>query len=97
VIPSSIRVVRPVKLGAPYQDDLREALKKDQFDLLIQFRNPVFEVGVTLQIQAIDLTKAFSQVSSNKKSLTHSSLDLIQQFRERFGGIRTSRKIIYRP
>jgi hypothetical protein len=57
----------------------------------------MFEVGVTLQIQAIDLTKAFSQDSSTKKPLTHGSLDLIQQFRERFGGIRTSRKIIYRP
>ena len=50
VIPPSIRIVCPVKLGAPHLNDLREPLEKHQLDLPIQFRDPVFQVGVTLQV-----------------------------------------------
>jgi hypothetical protein len=55
VIPSGIRVVRPVELGAPHLDDLREPLKEDQLDFLVQFCNPVLEVRVTFQVEPIDL------------------------------------------
>ena len=50
MIPSGICVIRPVKLCAPHLNNLREPLEKDRFDLLVQLRNPLFEVGVTLQV-----------------------------------------------
>ena len=67
MVPSGIRVVRPVEFGAPHLNDLREPLEKDQFDLLVQFRNPVFKVGVTFQIQPINLLKGFRQALSGNK------------------------------
>ena len=57
MIPSGIRVVHPVELCAPHLNDLCEPLKKDQFDPLVQFCNPVFKVGVTFQVQPINLFK----------------------------------------
>ena len=69
VIPPSIRIVHPIKLGAPYLNNLCEPLEKNQLDLLVQFRDPVFKVGVTLQVQPIDLYKAFSQTASSKRLL----------------------------
>ena len=50
VVPSGVRVVRPVEFGAPHLNDLCEPLEKDEFDLLVQFCNPVFKVGVTFQV-----------------------------------------------
>jgi len=50
VIPPGIRVVGPVELGAPHLNDVREPLKKDQLDLLVQFCDPVFKVRVTFQV-----------------------------------------------
>ena len=50
VVPSGVRVVRPVEFGTPHLNDLCEPLEKDQLDLLVQFCNPVFEVGVTFQV-----------------------------------------------
>ena len=50
VIPSCIRVIRPVELGAPHLNDVCEPLKEDQFDLLVQFCNPVFKVRIAFQV-----------------------------------------------
>ena len=50
VIPSGVRVVRPVELCAPHLNYLGEPFKKDHLDPLVQFRNPVFEVGVAFQV-----------------------------------------------
>lgn len=50
MVPSGVRVVSPVEFGAPHLNDLGEPLEKDQFDPLVQFCNPVFKVGVTLQV-----------------------------------------------
>ena len=50
VIPSGVRVVRPVELRAPHLNDLSEPSKEDHFDPLVQFCNPVFEVGVAFQV-----------------------------------------------
>ena len=48
MISSDIRVVRPVELGAPYLNDLHEPLEKYLFDPLVQFRDPLLKIGVTL-------------------------------------------------
>lgn len=55
VIASGIRVIHPVKLGAPYLNDLHEPPEKYLFDPLVQFRDPLIKIGVTLQVQPIDL------------------------------------------
>ena len=57
VIPSGIRVVRSIELGTPYLNDVYEPLKKDLFDLFVQFRDPVFEIRITLQVQSVNLPK----------------------------------------
>lgn len=98
MVSTGIPIIRPVKLGAPHLNDLREPLEKNHFDLLVQFRNPLLQVGVTFQVQPINLPKGFSEKScQTKKVSTYSSLDLVQQFRECLGGIRTSRKVVHRP
>lgn len=86
MVSSGIRVVCPVEFGAPHLNNLRKPLEKDQLDLLVQFCNPVFKVGVTFQVQPIDLLKDFRQ-ASQVTNPTHGSLDLVQQLSERFGGV----------
>lgn len=54
-ISSRVAIVRPVKLLTPEMDDMREPLKKDTFDLLVQLRNPLVEVRVAFQVQPVDL------------------------------------------
>ena len=50
MVTTGIRIVRPVELGAPHLNDLREPLEQDQFNLFIQIRNPVFQVGIAFQV-----------------------------------------------
>ena len=52
----ALRVVLPVELGAPYLNDLREPLQEDAFYPLVELGDPVLEVCVALEVQAIDLS-----------------------------------------
>ena len=61
VITSVIRVIRPVELGAPYLNDLHEPIEKYLFNPLVQFRDPLIEIGVTLQVQPIDLLEGLAR------------------------------------
>jgi len=87
VVPSGIRVVTPVELGAPHLNDVREPLEKDQFDLLVQFCDPVLKVRVAFQVQPIDLRRGFGGSRQTANTQTYGSLDLVQQLCERLGGI----------
>lgn len=50
-----VPIVRSVEFRAPHLDDMCKSLEQDAFDLLVEFRDPVVKVGVTLQVQPINL------------------------------------------
>ena len=53
---STLRIILPIEFGAPHLDDLREPLQEDAFYPLVELGNPVLEVCVALEVQAIDLS-----------------------------------------
>ena len=52
---SSFLIVRPFELIAPLLNDMCHSLKENAFYPLIKLRYPMIEVGITLQVQSVDL------------------------------------------
>ena len=61
-LPSAVRVLQTVELGAEHLNSLGQSLEEDPFYPLIQFGDPLFEVGITLQVQTIDLCNDASEL-----------------------------------
>lgn len=52
---SSFLIVRPFELTAPLLNDVRYSLQENAFYPLIKLRYPMVEVGITFQVQSVDL------------------------------------------
>lgn len=73
---SRVAIVGPVELCAPYLDDVRQALEEDALYPFVQLRHPLFEIGVALEVQAIDLH--FSGVRCQQIERTSRYVDIPQ-------------------
>lgn len=60
-VPPGIAVIRPVKLGTPYLDYLRETEEEDTFDPFVEFGYPVLEIRVALQVETVDLRNGMNK------------------------------------
>lgn len=93
-----ITIIRSTKLGAPYLDDLGQPLQENSFDALVKFCHPIIQVCVTFQVKSINLPKENPNVRTvtrkRQHKVTHSTLNLVQQFRKGFRCIRTGCKIL---
>lgn len=54
-ISSRIPIVRSVKLLTPDMDNMRETLKKDALDLLVQLGHPLVKIRIAFQVQPVNL------------------------------------------
>ena len=61
-LPSTIGVLQTVELGAEHLNRLGQPLEEDPFYPLVKFGDPLFEVGITLQVQTIDLYNDASEL-----------------------------------
>lgn len=59
---STVRVLQTVELGAEHLYRLGQPLEEDPFYPLIEFGDPLFEVGIALQVQTIDLYNDASEL-----------------------------------
>ena len=56
-ITTRITIIHSIEFSAPHLDDMGQSLKQDGFDAFIQFSYPIIEIGITFQIQTINLIK----------------------------------------
>lgn len=92
----TISIFHPVELLAPQLNRMRKPTQEDSLDPLIQFGNPLLEIRITLQVQAINLDGDQRESQAIEKQ-THSGLDLAQQLGESFCSIRTTRQLFDCP
>ena len=68
-ITTCVAIINAIKFSTPHLNDVGQSLKQDGFNAFVQLGYPIIQIGITFQIQTINLRERIKKISRLKQKI----------------------------